>query len=99
MLLPHFILLLIYFRREQFKQVPFNEALIRKVGVMKSKEEEEEGRSGELGREGGGKEADTKESKGQHLYDTWHLMKHFYRHCLIFRFLQGGKFPLESQGN
>ena len=66
---------------------------------MKSKEEEEEGRSGELGREGEGKEADDKESKGQHLYDTWHLMKHFYRYSLIFRYLQGGKSPLESQGN
>ena len=36
---------------------------------MKSKEEEE-GRSGELGREGERKEVDAKESKGQHLYDT-----------------------------
>lgn len=66
---------------------------------MNSKEEEEEGRSGELGREGGRQEVDAKESKGQHLYDTWHLMKRFYRQSLIFRYLQGGKFPLESQGN
>lgn len=66
---------------------------------MKSKEEEEEGRSGELGREGGRQEADPKESKGQHLYDIWHLMKRFYRQSLIFKYLQGRKFPLESQGN